>query len=178
MGIGSKSFGWTVGVLALAGALGAGWTWSESKPRPLVDGSAYAYYKANVAPREPGKVVLTRPHTGALWADLTSAQQSILKPLEARWDHLTKYQRRALLHTADRYPHLNQEQQRRYTARLVDWTKLTRKERMTVRQTYKQLASLPPEKQVAVGKFWMAEHGQAEEGQLTHTSTEPPPAEE
>jgi hypothetical protein len=172
MSFGSRPFRASLAVIGLAAAGAGAWTYLGLQPHRLVDGSAYTYYKANVATNpavEAQKVVLTHKPSGYLWADLTPGQHEILKPLEGRWDHLTKYQRRALLQTAEKYPKLTPEQQKRYTERLVEWTHLTRAERIAVRKTYRQLAALAPEKQAEVSRAWRAEREPAE-GTLTPAS--------
>jgi hypothetical protein len=169
----SRSFRIVVAVLVVASLGWGGWVYDASQERKLVHRSAYQYYRANVASEHGVPIVAARDDANGYvsWAKLTAQQKGILAPLEKRWDYLTNYQRRSLVESARRYPKMTAEQQERYRSRLVDWTKLTRKERMEVRQTYKQLAALPLEKQAEIEKAWFAQREPAEaEGELTPAS--------
>lgn len=99
-----------------------------------------------------------------VWKDLPPDLKTILAPLEKRWDYLSANQRRSMLTSAGRYPSLTEEQQIRFNSRLVDWTKLTGKDRREMRERYKVLKSLSPEQQEAVKKSWFEDQGKPNAG--------------
>jgi hypothetical protein len=176
----SRPFRIAVALLVVASLGWGGWVYEASREQTVVHRSAHQYYRANVASEHGVPIVAARDNANGYvpWTKLTSQQKHILAPLEKRWDYLSNYQRRSLVESARRYPKMTAEQQQRYRSRLVDWTRLTRKERMEVRQTYKQLAALPPDKQAEIEKAWFAQREPAEaEGELTPAALTAPDVE-
>ena len=57
------------------------------------------------------------------------------------------------------YPKFTDEQKARFSARLVQWASLTGKERRELRERYKAVAQLPPERREALTQEWQQEHG-------------------
>ena len=148
--------------VALVLAVGWGiWVYYGLKPHPLVTRSALRNYKASVAEYSadapPPKHNITTT-SYVVWKDLPPDLKTILGSLEKRWDYLSANQRRSVLVAANRYSSMTEEQQIRFNSRLVEWTRLTGKERRALRDGYKALKSLPPEQQDNAKKSWFEDH--------------------
>ena len=74
-------------------------------------------------------------------------------------DYLSANQRRSLMGSLAQYPKFTDEQKARFSARLVQWASLTGKERRELRERYKAVAQLPPERREALTQEWQQEHG-------------------
>ena len=157
---------WFLALLALFLATAwAAWVYSETRAHQLVTRSALRNHHAFLA--ESGEDAPPPKHSRTtsqyvVWKDLPSELQSILGPVERRWDYLSANQRKSLLAVGSRYATMTEEQQIRFNARLVEWTKLTGKERRETRYRYKVLQSLPPEQQEQVKRSWFGERGRPE----------------
>lgn len=93
-----------------------------------------------------------------VWAQLTSDQQAVLRPLQPRWDSLPELQRVRLRDAANRYATLSMEQQRRFSQRLTQWASLTLEQRNQARDLYRQFAHMPKAEQERIRERWFAEH--------------------
>jgi len=156
------------GFLSLALAVGwSAWIYVESRPHQLVTRSALRNHKALLAENSADAPAPKHSVTSAryvVWKDLPPDLKPILAPLERRWDYLSANQRRSVLASASRYPGLTEEQQIRFTSRLVEWTKLTGKDRREMRARYKAFRALPPEQQEAAKRSWFEDQGKPSAG--------------
>jgi hypothetical protein len=78
------------------------------------------------------------------WAELTSAQQQVLSPLQAEWEQLDTTRRKKWVAIADRYPTMKQAEQQRLQKRMQEWALLTPDERRAAREQYRALKKIPP----------------------------------
>jgi hypothetical protein len=105
---------------------------------------------ASAALAQPRKQSAVRPS----WAELTAEQQRVLDPLKADWDSLDRDRKMKWVGIAKRYPKLSVQEQERIQRRMQLWTKLTPEQRRQARETYKQLAKQPPQKQKGLRERW------------------------
>ncbi len=96
-----------------------------------------------------------RAQDGPVWAQLTSDQQTALRPLQARWNRLPDYQRTRLLGAAKRYAALTPAQQQRFTQRLDRWSALSLPERERARLAYKEYARLSDAERRQIRERWL-----------------------
>ena len=78
------------------------------------------------------------------WAELTTAQQQVLSPLQAEWEELDTIRRKKWVDIANRYPTMKQAEQQRLQKRMQEWAKLTPEERRAAREQYRTLKKIPP----------------------------------
>jgi hypothetical protein len=88
------------------------------------------------------------------WAELSPAQQDILRPLQEDWESLDTARRKKWVAITDRYPKMKPAEQQRLHKRMQEWAKLTPAERAAAREKYQTLRKLPPEKRQEFAQQW------------------------
>lgn len=113
------------------------------------------------------------PKKSPSWAELTPAQQQILKPLAGDWDKLDKPRRTKWLGIAKRYPDMSPTEQKRVQDRMEKWARLTPEQRRTAREQYRKIGKLPPDKREVIAQQW-EEYQQLPEEEKQSLAAEPP----
>lgn len=88
------------------------------------------------------------------WAELTPAQQEILKPLQEDWESLDTTRRKKWVAITEKYPKMKPAEQQRLQKRMQEWAKLTPAERAAAREKYQALRKLPPDKRQEMAQQW------------------------
>ncbi len=114
--------------LLSAGALIANLAWAQASPPAA----------AKSKPFDLAAATQPAPTTQPLWTELTSAEQTALRPLAANWDTMGLGQKRKWITVAKDYDKLPPAQQIKLHARMTDWVSLSPQQRATARQNFAQ----------------------------------------
>lgn len=106
------------------------------------------------------------------WAELTSAQQVALAPLQSEWNNLDQPRKRKWLGVAERFPKMSADEQARIQRRMQAWSNLTPQERQVARDSYRDLSKLPEAQRQVVRRKW-DEYRQLPEDERKQWSTGP-----
>lgn len=87
------------------------------------------------------------------WASLNPAQQQILAPLEGDWPSMTNESRQKWAKLANLYPKIGAAEQERLQARMLEWAKLSQKDRRLARENYLSSLKFPNDKK---NEAWQA----------------------
>lgn len=87
------------------------------------------------------------------WASLNPAQQKILAPLESDWFSMTIESRQKWAKLANLYPKIGVAEQERLQARMLEWAKLSQKDRRLARDNYLSSLKFPNDKK---NEAWQA----------------------
>lgn len=87
------------------------------------------------------------------WASLNPAQQKILAPLESDWLSMTIESRQKWAKLANLYPKIGAAEQERLQTRMLEWAKLTQKDRRLARDNYLSSLQFPNDKK---NEAWQA----------------------
>ena len=87
------------------------------------------------------------------WASLNPAQQKILAPLESDWLSMTIESRQKWAKLANLYPKIGIAEQERLQARMLEWAKLSQKDRRLARDNYLSSLQFPNDKK---NEAWQA----------------------
>jgi hypothetical protein len=87
------------------------------------------------------------------WASLNPAQQKILAPLESDWLSMTLESRQKWAKLANLYPKIGVVEQERLQARMLEWAKLSQKDRRLARDNYLSSLQFPNDKK---NEAWQA----------------------
>ena len=87
------------------------------------------------------------------WASLNLAQQKILAPLESDWLSMTIESRQKWAKLANLYPKIGVAEQERLQARMLEWAKLSQKDRRLARDNYLSSLKFPNDKK---NEAWQA----------------------
>lgn len=90
-------------------------------------------------------VVETKP----LWKELTSGQQTALKPLAANWSIIDEPQKRKWLAISNNYPALPPAEQQKMHSRMAEWTSLSKQQRDQARLNFAESNKLVPKEKAA-----------------------------
>lgn len=80
------------------------------------------------------------------WAELSTPQKEVLASLEEDWASLTPEQKSKWAQLANRYDQFSDTEKERLKIRMLDWSKLSIKERRTARANFIKSQSIPNEK--------------------------------
>ncbi|KPF49043.1 hypothetical protein D621_15370 [beta proteobacterium AAP51] len=99
----------------------------------------------------PGQAWAEEP--GGTWAQLSTAQQQALAPLQRDWARIEGPQRQKWLELAARYPQLPADERQRLQARMAEWARMTPAQRAKARQQFQEVRRVPDEARQA---HWQA----------------------
>jgi Protein of unknown function (DUF3106) len=91
-----------------------------------------------------GSAAQAQQVSDAEWVKLTSAQRSVLAPLQDNWGSFGAEQRRRWLEFAARYPRMSEDEQRRVQDRMADWSQTTPQQRGRARAQFQAARGLDP----------------------------------
>jgi hypothetical protein len=97
------------------------------------------------------------------WDELKPQQREVLAPLAQEWNNMDSAKKKKWLGIAKRYPGMTAEEQQRTQLQMHDWYSLTPEQRELVREKYKTIKKLPPEKRHEIKQKWL-EYGQTSSG--------------
>lgn len=80
----------------------------------------------------------------ASWSSLTPAQQKALGPLQREWPGIDADQRAKWLDLAERLPTMSEADQQRVRARMVQWARMSPRERAQTRAQFQEARQLSP----------------------------------
>ncbi|GEM_PF-937472 len=89
----------------------------------------------------------------ANWVNLNAAQQQILAPLESDWSSMTIESRQKWVKLANIYPKIGIAEQERLQTRMLEWSKLSQKDRRLARENYLSSLKFPNDKK---NEAWQA----------------------
>jgi uncharacterized protein DUF3106 len=89
------------------------------------------------------------------WDALSSDERRVLKPLSQDWTGLSGYLRTRLIRVADCYSQLSTIQQRRVSARLLEWSKLSPNQRTLARKRYRDFMAFSIETRREIVAQWL-----------------------
>jgi hypothetical protein len=89
------------------------------------------------------------PLAEPLWVDLSAAQQSFLKPLQAQWYALSATERKSWVSLADKLPKMTPAAQKKAATRVNEWAALSPEQRRLARENYRLAQNLPQEERAA-----------------------------
>lgn len=98
-----------------------------------------------VAASGPAKPVAVQTPSRPSWAELTPAQQAILKPLAPTWTSLREGHKRKWLQMAKSYPSLPVEEQAKMQGRMNEWVALSPQQRAQARLNFAKTKELSKE---------------------------------
>jgi hypothetical protein len=93
---------------------------------------------------------------GTRWKDLTAAQQSALRPLEAQWAQIDAPRKQKWIEIAGRFPSLPPAERDRVQARMAEWAKLTPSQRRDARMNYQAAQQVPQQSREARWEAYQA----------------------
>lgn len=93
---------------------------------------------------------------GTRWKDLTAAQQSALRPLEAQWAQIDAPRKQKWIEIAGRFPSLPPAERDRVQARMAEWAKLTPSQRRDARMNYQAAQQVPKQSREARWEAYQA----------------------
>jgi hypothetical protein len=96
------------------------------------------------------------------WEQLKPQQKEVLAPLAQEWNNLDAAKRKKWLGIAKRYPGMKPSEQHRTQLQMRDWYSLTPEQREIVREKYKTIKKLPPDKRDEIKQKWRG-YGQRQE---------------
>src|SRR5690242_13761328 len=96
------------------------------------------------------------------WEQLKPQQKEVLAPLAQEWNNLDAAKRKKWLGIDKRYPGMAPSEQHRTQLQMRDWYSLTPEQREIVREKYKTIKKLPPDKRDEIKQKWR-EYGQRQE---------------
>jgi hypothetical protein len=99
---------------------------------------------------------LAAAEEGARWKDLTPAQQSALRPLEAQWAQIDGPRKQKWIEIAGRFPTLPHPERDRIQARMAEWAKLTPSQRRDARMNYQAAQQVPQQNREARWEAYQA----------------------
>jgi hypothetical protein len=102
----------------------------------------------------PAQAPAQMRHSAHEWGSLSASQQEILSPLRVVWGTLDESRRAKWLRIAKRYPSMKRSDRERLQRRMLDWAKLSARERTAARARYRQLNALPPERRLELITEW------------------------
>jgi hypothetical protein len=95
---------------------------------------------------------------------LNRQQKEVLAPLAEEWNSMDAVKRKKWLGIAKRYPGMTEAEQHRAQLQMRDWYSLTPEQREIVREKYKTIKKLPPDKRQEIKQKWRG-YGHHAEGQ-------------
>jgi hypothetical protein len=98
------------------------------------------------------------------WEQLKPQQREVLAPLAQEWNNMDAIKRKKWLGIAKRYPGMTPSDQHRTQLQMRDWYSLTPEQREIVREKYKTIKKLPPDKRHEIKQKWR-EYGQKHESE-------------
>src|SRR5690349_6154944 len=90
------------------------------------------------------------------WEQLNRQQREVLAPLAQEWNCMDAAKRKKWLGIAKRYPKMSEREQQRAQLQMRDWYSLTPEQREIVREKYKTIKKLPPDKRQEIKQKWRA----------------------
>jgi Protein of unknown function (DUF3106) len=102
-------------------------TWAQSNPSTTP-----------AKPSDPAVATRQVTATQPLWKELSSAEQTALRPLAANWDTMGLGQKRKWISVAKDYDKLPPVQQTKLHARMTEWISLSPQQRANARQNFAQ----------------------------------------
>ncbi len=93
---------------------------------------------ASPAPAAAAAPAKSAPTTQPLWKELSSPQQTALRPLAANWDTMALGQKRKWISVAKDYDKLPPAQQTNLRTRMTEWVSLSPQQRANARQNFAQ----------------------------------------
>lgn len=106
------------------------------------------------------------------WAELTTAQQTALSPLQSEWNNLDQPRKRKWLGVAARFPQMSADEKTRIQRRMQAWSNLTPEERQVARDSYRDLSKMPEAQRQVVRQKW-DEYRQLPENERKNWTTNP-----
>ncbi|MBA4143220.1 MAG: DUF3106 domain-containing protein [Nitrosospira sp.] len=88
------------------------------------------------------------------WDELTTQQREVLAPLAEAWNSMDPAKKKKWLGIVKRYPGMTPSEQRRTQTQMREWYSLTLEQRDFVREKYKMINKLPPEKRQEIKRKW------------------------
>ncbi|HET7060589.1 MAG TPA: DUF3106 domain-containing protein [Nitrosospira sp.] len=101
------------------------------------------------------------------WEQLNRQQKEVLAPLAQEWNSMDPVKRKKWLGIAKRYPGMTEAEQHRAQLQMRDWYSLTPEQREIVREKYKTIKKLPPDKRQEIKQKWRGygHHAEDQAGQ-------------
>ncbi|CAN1543398.1 Protein of unknown function DUF3106 [Burkholderiaceae bacterium] len=115
-------------------------------PTAPLTASPSAHGKASTKPPADKKSI-------ANWVNLNPAQQQILAPLEGDWSSMAIESRQKWVKLANIYPKIAATEQERLQTRMLEWSKLSQKDRRLARENYLSSLKFPNDKK---NEAWQA----------------------
>lgn len=92
---------------------------------------------------------VARAPSGPAWSELTPAQRSALRPLQAQWAGIEDARKRKWLDIAARFPRMSPEQQHRLRERMAEWAAMSPAQRNAARLQFETARLVPPDERQA-----------------------------
>ena len=93
---------------------------------------------------------------GPSWNSLSPGQRQVLAPLSQDWDSLDLERKQKWIEISQRFPSMTPERQQRVQQRMVEWARMSPKQRSDARNNFQRSKQLPAEERQAQWEAYQA----------------------